>query len=153
MTPTTPRRSPNRKRRARRARVLRRPLNSRAPCPRIVPALRTKKSEARPRLTRTRKFSTCLTLPNHHRHDRSILSVAVLPAFTCIVSKMNIYLCILTTNAFCMTSFSCSLASHPESETHEVCPAQLCTTAGSRNHTATTDCSTSYLWGFSSSSH
>jgi hypothetical protein len=76
--PTILRKSPSTPRRARRVRVLPRLLSSKEPSQLSVRVLRTRRSEERPRWTRTPKPSACLCHPKHHCH--STLAAAFHPA-------------------------------------------------------------------------
>lgn len=85
--PTTRRRSPSSPRSPRRARVLLRPLSSRAPSPPTDPALRTRRSAARPSWTRTRED---LELhPSNHLCHLSTLATNVPLVAPCIVPNLH----------------------------------------------------------------
>jgi hypothetical protein len=87
-TPTTARKSPSRMTRARRVRVLLRLPSSRAPSQPTVPELRTRRSEARPSRTRTKKPNVLLATSNL-RVFYSTLAATVNSAARCIVCESN----------------------------------------------------------------
>jgi hypothetical protein len=84
----TARRYRSRTARARRARVLLRLLSSRALSQLSAPELRTRRSEERPRLTKTRKADMPALFPTHYVF-RSTLAAPVHIAASCIVCESN----------------------------------------------------------------
>jgi hypothetical protein len=86
---TTARKSPSNPTRARRARALLRPRSSRARSPPSDLERRTRRSAAKPRLTRTRRAIT-VTVPSKHPVSRSILATNFHLAASCIVCELNL---------------------------------------------------------------
>ena len=108
-TPTTARRSPSRRTRARRARVLPRPLSSRAPSPLSVLELRTKRSGERPSKTRTHKLKPLpLPLPSKHLICHSIPAATSAIAAPCIVCEST-FIVPNSLIMFAMVKLTCKL--------------------------------------------